>query len=134
METNRLIGHPMSQYLNLPKSADACRVRLRVLADEMVSIRTDIVIADIRRQDARRALDAQSFQQARGALQARQNEVAELKAQLKTFSAKGTARAGREGFRDALIEVVRLHCDEPLWAHLVSQARDLSQARGASHG
>jgi hypothetical protein len=83
---------------------------------------------------ARRALDAQSFQQARGALQARQNEVAELKAQLKTFSAKGTARAGREGFRDALIEVVRLHCDEPLWAHLVNQARDLSQARGASHG
>lgn len=104
----------MGQYLNLPKSADACQVRLRVLADEIVSIRTDIVIADIRRQGARRALDAQSFQQARGALQARQNEVAELKAHLKTLNAKGTARAGREGFRDALIEVVRLHCDEPL--------------------
>ena len=124
----------MREFFNLPPTRDACRERLRVLADEMASIRTQIAVADIRRQAARRALDAQWFHQARTALQIKQQEVADLKNHLKALSAEGPAGAGREAFKDALIEVVRAYCDAPVWEQLMDRARALHLARGLHHG
>ena len=123
-----------SKSCNLPNTADACRERLLVLADEMVSSKTQIAIVDIRRQRARRALDAHCFEQARTALHLKRQEVANLKAHLKSLTAKASSGAGREGFKDVLIEVVRAHCDEPTWIQLMSQARALQQEREAIHG
>ena len=105
-------------------TAEACRTQLRLLADEMAEIRTQIATADIRRQAARRALDAQWFQQAKAALHAKQQAAAQLTAHLKTL----TARNGREGFKDALIDLIRPHYDTATWAQLIAQAR------GTDHG
>ena len=134
METDRLSGPAMREFFNLPPTRDACRERLQVLADEMASIRTQIAVADIRRQAARRALDAQWFHQARTALQTKQQEVADLKAQIKSLSAEVPSGAGREAFKDALIEVVRAHCDGLVWEQLMAQARALHLTRGLHHG
>lgn len=123
-----------SKLCNLPNTADACRERLVMLADEMVSIRTQIAIADIRRQRERRSLDAHCFEQANTALRVKRQEVAHLKAHLKSLTAKSSSGAGREGFKDVLIEVVRAHCDDSTWVQLMSQARALQQERGAIHG
>ena len=109
----------MSAFFPLPETVDACREQLRLLADEMTEIRTQIATADIRRQAARRALDAQWFQQAKTALHAKQQAAAHLTAHLKTL----TARNGREGFKDALIELIRPHYDTTTWAQLIQQAR-----------
>jgi len=114
----------MSEFLPLPETVDACREQLRLLADEMAKIRTQIATADIRRQAARRALDAQWFQQAKAALHAKQQAAAQLTAHLKTL----TARNGREGFKDALIDLIRPHYDTATWAQLIAQAR------GTDHG
>lgn len=124
----------MSALFNLPTSANACRARLEALADEMASIRTEASIADIHRQGARQALDAERFLQTKKALQTKRHEARAVKAHLDTLSIQSPTRAGREGFRDALIEVLRLYCGEPLWGRLVREARDLNQAREASHG
>ena len=109
----------MSEFLPLPETVDACREQLRLLADEMTEIRTQIATADIRRQAARRALDAQWFQHAKTALHAKQQAAAHLTAHLKTL----TARNGREGFKDALINLIRPHYDKAAWAQLIQQAR-----------
>ena len=114
----------MSEILPLPETVDACREQLRLLADEMAEIRTQIATADIRRQAARRALDAQWFQQAKAALHAKQQAAAHLTAHLKTL----TARNGRERFKDALIDLIRPHYDTATWAQLIAQAR------GTDHG
>lgn len=114
----------MSEFLPLPETVDACREQLRLLADEMAKIRSQIATADIRRQAARRALDAQWFQQAKAALHAKQQAAAQLTAHLKTL----TARNGREGFKDALIDLIRPHYDTATWAQLIAQAR------GTDHG
>ena len=120
----------MSEFFPLPETVDACREQLRLLADEMTEIRTQIATADIRRQAARRVLDAQWFQHAKTALHAKQKAAAHLTAHLKTL----TARNGREALKDVLIELIRPHYDEPAWAQLIHQARTLHQARGADHG
>ena len=109
----------MSEFLPLPETVDACREQLRLLADEMAEIRTQIATADIRRQAARRALDAQWFQHAKTALHAKQQAAAHLTAHLKTL----TARNGREGFKDALIDLIRPQYDQATWAQLIEQAR-----------
>lgn len=109
----------MREFLPLPETVDACREQLRLLADEMTEIRTQIATADIRRQAARRALDAQWFQHAKTALHAKQQAAAHLTAHLKTL----TARNGREGFKDALINLIRPHYDKAAWAQLIQQAR-----------
>lgn len=109
----------MSEFLPLPETVDACREQLRLLADEMTEIRTQIATADIRRQAARRALDAQWFQHAKAALHAKQQAAAHLTTHLKTL----TARNGREGFKDALINLIRPHYDKAAWAQLIQQAR-----------
>ena len=109
----------MSKILPLPETVDACREQLRLLADKMTEIRTQIATADIRRQAARRALDAQWFQHAKTALHAKQQAAAHLTAHLKTL----TARNGREGFKDALIDLIRPHYDKAAWAQLIQQAR-----------
>ena len=109
----------MSEFLPLPETVDACREQLRLLADEMTEIRTQIATADIRRQAARRALDAQWFQHAKTALHAKQQAAAHLTTHLKTL----TARNGREGFKDALIDLIRPHYDTATWAQLIQQAR-----------
>ena len=109
----------MSEFLPLPETVDACREQLRLLADEMAEIRTEIATADIRRQAARRALDAQWYQQAKASLHAKQQAAAHLTAHLKTL----TARKGREGFKDALINLIRPHYDKATWAQLIQQAR-----------
>jgi len=114
----------MSEFSPLPETVDACREQLRLLADEMAEIRTQIATADIRRQAARRALDAQWFQQAKASLHAKQQAAAHLTAHLKTL----TARNGREGFKDALIDLIRPHYDKATWAQLIAQAR------GTDHG
>ena len=109
----------MREFFPLPETVDACREQLRLLADEMTKIRTQIATADIRRQAARRALDAQWFQHAKTALHAKQQAAAHLTAHLKTL----TARNGREGFKDALIDLIRPHYDKAAWAQLIQQAR-----------
>ena len=109
----------MSAFFPLPETVDACREQLRLLADEMTEIRTQIATADIRRQAARRALDAQWFQHAKTALHAKQQAAAHLTTHLKTL----TARNGREGFKDALIDLIRPHYDTATWAQLIQQAR-----------
>ena len=109
----------MSEFFPLPETVDACREQLRLLADEMTEIRTQIATADIRRQAARRALDAQWFQHAKTALHAKQQAAAHLTTHLKTL----TARNGREGFKDALIDLIRPHYDTATWAQLIQQAR-----------
>ena len=109
----------MSAFFPLPETVDACREQLRLLADEMTEIRTQIATADIRRQAARRALDAQWFQHAKTALHAKQQAATHLTAHLKTL----TARNGREGFKDALINLIRPHYDKATWAQLIQQAR-----------
>ena len=109
----------MSEFLPLPETVDACREQLRLLADEMTEIRTQIATADIRRQAARRALDAQWFQHAKTALHAKQKAAAHLTTHLKTL----TTRNGREGFKDALIDLIRPHYDIATWAQLIQQAR-----------
>jgi len=109
----------MREFLPLPDTVDACREQLRLLADEMAKIRTQIATADIRRQAARRAVDAQWFQHAKTALHAKQQAAAHLTAHLKTL----TARNGREGFKDALIDLIRPHYDKAAWAQLIQQAR-----------
>ena len=109
----------MSEFLPLPETVDACREQLRLLADEMTEIRTQIATADIRRQAARRALDAQWFQHAKAALHAKQQAAAHLTTHLKTL----TARNGREEFKDALIDLIRPHYDKAAWAQLIQQAR-----------
>ena len=109
----------MSEILPLPETVDACREQLRLLADEMTEIRTQIATADIRRQAARRALDAQWFQHAKTALHAKQQAAAHLTAHLKTL----TARNGRDEFKDALIDLIRPHYDKAAWAQLIQQAR-----------
>ena len=109
----------MSAFFPLPETVDACREQLRLLADEMAEIRTQIATADIRRQAARRALDAQWFQQAKTTLHAKQQAAAHLTTHLKTLA----ARNGREGFKDALIDLFRPHYDKATWAQLIAQAR-----------
>ena len=109
----------MREFFPLPETVDACREQLRLLADEMAEIRTQIATADIRRQAARRALDAQWFQHAKAALHAKQQAAAHLTTHLKTL----TARNGREEFKDALIDLIRPHYDKAAWAQLIQQAR-----------
>ena len=120
----------MSELFSLPETVESCREQLWLLADEMAAIRTQIATADIRRQAARRAVDAQWFHHAKTALRAKQQESAHLSAHLRVLS----ARAGREGFKDLLIELIRLQYDEPGWAQLIHQARKLHRARGSHHG
>ncbi len=120
----------MREFFPLPETVACCREQLRLLADEMAEIRTQIATADIRRQAARRAVDAQWYQQARTALRAKQQASAQLTVHLKTL----TARNGREALKDVLIELIRLQYDEPAWAQLIREARALQQAQGVHHG
>ena len=46
----------------------------------------------------------------------------------------GTFGLRRDGFKDALIEVMRAACDDQAWADLVQRARDLHQSQGENHG
>ena len=123
----------MSEFFPLPHTVESCREQLRLLADEMAEIRTQIVTADIQRQAARRAVDAQWYQQARTALRAKQQASAQLTAHLKTLTAC-SGLSGRESFKDLLIEFIRLQYDEPDWAQLIREARALHQAREVRHG
>ena len=120
----------MSEFPPLPDTVESCREQIWLLADDMAAIRTQIATADIQRQAARRAVDDQWFARAKTALRAKQQESAHLTAHLRSLS----ARSGREGFKDVLIELVRLQFDEPAWAQLLQQARTLHQSQGAHHG
>ena len=124
-------GAPES--VHLPDSAQSCRERMAALQGEIASIRIQIATTDIRRQTEKKTLDAAWFHRAKTALRLKQQEIAQVGAHLATFD-KGAAPRRRDGFKDALIEVVREQCDDAQWAGLVQRARDLHAGQEGGHG
>ena len=121
------------EAVHLPDSAQGCRARMTALQGEIASIRIQIATTDIRRQTEKKALDAAWFHRAKTALRLKQQEIAQVGAHLATFD-KGAAPRRRDGFKDALIEVVREKCNDDEWAVLVRRARDLHAGQEGGHG
>ena len=119
--------------VHLLDSAHSCRERMAALQGEIASIRIQIATTDIRRQTEKKTLDAAWFHRAKTALRLKQQEIAQVGAHLATFD-KGAAPRRRDGFKDALIEVVREKCNDDEWAVLVRRARDLHACQEGGHG
>ena len=119
--------------VRMPDSAQGCRARMTALQGEIASIRIQIATTDIRRQTEKKALDAAWFHRAKTALRLKQQEIAQVGAHLATFD-KGAAPRRRDGFKDALIEVVREKCNDDEWAVLVRRARNLHAGQEGGHG
>ena len=117
-----------TESVRLPTTEWECRQRISWLQGEIASIRLQIATTDIRRQTEKKTLDPAWFHRAKTALRSRQRELAEVSAHLDTFGLR------RDGFKDALIEVMRAACDDQAWADLVQRARDLHQSQGENHG
>ena len=120
--------HLAAESVLLPATDGECRQRIAWLQGEIASIRLQIATTDIRRQTEKKTLDPAWFHRAKTALRSRQRELAEVSAHLGTFGLR------RDGFKDALIEVMRAACDDQAWADLVQRARDRHQRQGESHG
>ncbi len=119
--------------VRLPESAQGCRERMTALQGEIASIRIQIATTDIRRQTEKKTLDAAWFHRAKTALRLKHQELAQVGAHLATFD-KAVAPRRRDGFKDALIEVVREKCNDDEWAVLVRRARDLHAGQEGGHG
>ena len=117
-----------TESVRLPTTEWECRQRISWLQGEIASIRLQIATTDIRRQTEKKTLDPAWFHRAKTALRSRQRELAEVSVHLGTFGLR------RDGFKDALIEVMRAACDDQAWADLVQRARDLHQSQGENHG
>ena len=117
-----------TESVRLPTTEWECRQRIAWLQGEIASIRLQIATTDIRRQTEKKTLDPAWFHRAKTAQLARQRELAEVLAHLGTFGPR------RDGFKDALIAVMRAECDDQAWAGLVQRARDLQANQGEHHG
>ncbi len=119
--------------IRLPGTVQGCRDRLAAVQDELASIRIQIATTDIRRQTEKKSLDPTWFHRAKTALRLKQQEMAQLTAQIAKLNA-GLSGGHRERFKDALIEVLRADCDEERWQAAVSRARALQTAQELQHG
>ncbi len=124
---------PAAMPIRLPSTLQGCRERLAALQDEIASIRIQIATTDIRRQTEKKSLDATWFHRAKTALRLKQQELAQLTAQVAKLN---SAEPGghRERFKDALIEVLRADCDDERWQSAVTRARELHAKQGVQHG
>ena len=122
-----------SAPIRLPVTLQGCRDRLTALQDEIASIRIQIATTDIRRQTEKKSLDPTWFHRAKTALRLKQQELAQLTAQIAKLNA-GQQGAHRERFKDALIEVLRADCDDERWQAVVSRARALQAEQEVQHG
>lgn len=117
----------------LPDTVQGCRERLTAIRDEITSIRIQIATTDIRRQTEKKSLDPTWFHRAKTALRMKQQEVAQVSAQLARLNA-GASMQGRDDFKDALIEVLRAECDDMQWADKLNRARALQRLKAGPHG
>ena len=123
----------LAMPMRLPSTVQGCRDRLAAVQDEMASIRIQIATTDIRRQTEKKSLDPTWFHRAKTALRLKQQEMAQLTAQIaKLCTEQGGSH--RERFKDALIEVLRADCDEDRWQSVISRARALQAEREIRHG
>lgn len=106
-------------FAPLPATAQGCRERLVDLQGEIASIKTQIATADIERQAKRGALDAQQFHRAKTALRFKQQEAARVAAHLTRL----LGESPREGFKDALIDVLRELTPDAAWQSALIVAR-----------
>lgn len=123
----------LAMPMRLPSTVQGCRERLAAVQDEMASIRIQIATTDIRRQTEKKSLDPTWFHRAKTALRLKQQEMAQLTAQIAKLNA-GQGASHRERFKDALIEVLRADCDEERWQAAVSRARALQAEQEMRHG
>lgn len=105
-----IVGKANSGGNSLPQTPEACRIRLAELKDE-------IAAADLARQAGGPRMDAGWFHRAKTALRHRQREVEAVTARLSALAAKG-----REGFKDALIAVLRQDYDDDRWRRALDEA------------
>ncbi|MCW2311468.1 hypothetical protein [Rhodoferax antarcticus] len=117
----------------LPDSAQGCRARAAALQGEISSIRIQIATTDIRRQTEKKTLDPAWYHRAKTALRLKQQELALVTVHLASIADRPRATR-RDGFKDALIEVVRAQCDETQWAGLLNHARAIHDSRESHHG
>lgn len=123
----------LAMPMRLPSTMQGCRDRLAAVQDEMASIRIQIATTDIRRQTEKKSLDPTWFHRAKTALRLKQQEMAQLTAQIAKLCAE-QGGSHREQFKDALIEVLRADCDEDRWQAAISRARALQAEREIRHG
>jgi hypothetical protein len=123
----------LAMPMRLPSTVQGCRDRLAAVQDEMASIRIQIATTDIRRQTEKKSLDPTWFHRAKTALRLKQQEMAQLTAQIAKLCAE-QGGSHRERFKDALIEVLRADCDEDRWQSVISRARALQAEREIRHG
>ncbi len=123
----------LAMPMRLPSTLQGCRDRLAAVQDEMASIRIQIATTDIRRQTEKKSLDPTWFHRAKTALRLKQQEMAQLTAQIAKLCAE-QGGSHRERFKDALIEVLRADCDEDRWQSVISRARALQAEREIRHG
>ncbi len=123
----------LAMPMRLPSTVQGCRDRLAAVQDEMASIRIQIATTDIRRQTEKKSLDPTWFHRAKTALRLKQQEMAQLTAQIAKLCAE-QGGSHRERFKDALIEVLRADCDEDRWQAAVSRARALQAEREIRYG
>jgi len=123
----------LAMPMRLPSTVQGCRDRLAAVQDEMASIRIQIATTDIRRQTEKKSLDPTWFHRAKTALRLKQQEMAQLTAQIAKLCAE-QGGSHRERFKDALIEVLRADCDEDRWQAAISRARALQAEREVRHG
>ncbi len=123
----------LAMPMRLPSTVQGCLDRLAAVQDEMASIRIQIATTDIRRQTEKKSLDPTWFHRAKTTLRLKQQEMAQLTAQIAKLCAEQDG-SHRERFKDALIEVLRADCDEDRWQAAISRARALQAEREVRHG
>lgn len=98
-------------------SAFSSRQRLIEIDDAIARIRAQIAAADLERQARGQKIDPRWFHRAKTALRHLQRERAEI------LIARPNAVTRKEGFKDALIAVLRERHDPQIWSAILDAAQ-----------
>jgi hypothetical protein len=124
MEAGTLVPGAPGGKVELPASRPACRAAIDRLRGDIDAIKAQIAAADLERQARRGKMDPRWYHRARTAIRHKRQQIAVLTAHLQTLPADR-----KVGFKDCLIEVLRVEFDDAAWQGFLDRAHTLHDQR-----
>jgi hypothetical protein len=124
MEDRTLVPGAPTGKADLPANRAGCRAAIDQLRADIDAIKAQIAAADLERQARRGKMDPRWYHRARTAMRHKRQQIAVLTAHLQTLPADR-----KVGFKDCLIQVLRVEFDDVTWQVALDRAHALYERR-----